>query len=72
MWKDQGMGVSKALDIIREGMLRWWRRKLMRYFFSVIKANLVSMEEFWNHPRGKGLGRKLYMDRQSTVSTHRG
>ena len=31
-WIDQGMVVSKALNIIWEGMLRWWRRKLMRYF----------------------------------------
>ena len=30
-WGYQGMGVSKALNIIWEGMLRWWRRNLMRY-----------------------------------------
>ena len=32
-WKDQGMGVSKVLNIIWEGILRWQRCKLMRYLF---------------------------------------
>ena len=27
---DQGVGVSEALNIIWEGMMRWRRRKLMR------------------------------------------
>ena len=33
-WTYQAMGFSEALEIIREGILRWWRRKLMREFFS--------------------------------------
>ena len=32
-WKDQGMGVSKVLNIIWEGIMRWQRCKLMRYLF---------------------------------------
>ena len=31
-WKHQGVGVSEALNIIWEGMLRWQIFKLMRYF----------------------------------------
>ena len=30
---DQGWGDSEALIIIWDGILRWWRRKLMIYFF---------------------------------------
>ena len=29
-WTYQGVGVSEALRIIWEGMMRWQRRKLMR------------------------------------------
>ena len=32
-WIDQGMGVSKVLNIIWEGILMWQRCKLMRYLF---------------------------------------
>ena len=37
-----------------------------------IKADLSSMEECRNQPRGKGIGSKLYVSRQSTGSIHRG
>ena len=62
-WKYQGMGVSKALKIIWEGMLRWRRRKLIIFFLSGIKVEIVSMEECWHQPRGKGVGRKVCVGR---------
>ena len=39
-WTYQGMGVSEALNIIWEGMLRWRRRKLMRYYCRVLMWSL--------------------------------
>ena len=41
-------------------------------FLSDIKTELISMEEFRIHPRGKGLGRKVYVGRQSTGAINRG
>ena len=35
--KYQGMGVSNSWNIIWEGMLSWWRRK-MRFFLSGMKS----------------------------------
>ena len=40
-WKYQGMGVSEALNIIWDGMLRCWRCKLMRYFCRVLRWSLL-------------------------------
>ena len=39
-WIYQGMGVSEALNIIWEAMLRWPRHKLMRYYCRVLSWSL--------------------------------
>ena len=39
-WIYQGIGVSEALNIIWEVMLRWRRRKLMRYYCRVLRWSL--------------------------------
>ena len=36
-WTYQGVGFSEALNIIWEGMMRWRRSKLIRYFGRVLR-----------------------------------
>ena len=55
-WIYQGVGVSESLNIIWEEIMRWRICKLMRYILLGVKVELVSMEECWYHPRGKGFG----------------
>ena len=45
-WTYQAMGVSEALEIIREGILRWWRRKLMREFCRELRWSSSSWRRF--------------------------
>ena len=62
-WTDQRNGVGGALQLNQEGILRWWKRNLMR-FFSGIKADLVSLEECCYQMRDKGFGGKVCLGRQ--------
>ena len=52
------MGVIKALNIIKEVILRWWRRKLMRDFSRVLRQRSSIWRSFGTRRGVKSLAGK--------------
>ena len=71
-WTYQGMGFSEALYIIREVMLRWRRRKLMRYYCRVLSWSSSVWRRFFTSRGGKRVVNNVCVGRYRMEVIHMG